>query len=278
MTNNLSISPLRTAISAQIAFLLTHADLKYAFIFFIAFDMPLNSAVRQCVAENLSLFEGKTDHLYLDNQGYPTIGIGHCIANLDVFLQLPMVRIADGQTATKQQKIAEYQNIKQKPQGYKADWYAAFCQLRLPEAAINQIHQQQLNKFHQELRHVFQRSRGYSCDFEQLPSPVQIALFDLVYNVGSTNLQHKWPKLHQAIKQQDWHEAAKQSSRKGIQAARNEHIQSLFLSAGGHTSPKLFAKQTKKASRHRRHHSLLKKTLSYIVNKGLLVLLRKVFR
>ena len=227
--------------------------------------MPLNSAVRQCVAENLVLFEGKTNHLYLDSRGYPTIGIGHCVANLDAFLQLPMVCLADGKIATKQQKIAEYQAIKHKPLGYKADWYEAFCHLRLPEETISDIHQQHLKGFHQELRHVFQRSRGYQCDFEQLPSPVQIALFDLAYNVGTTNLQHKWPKLHQAIKQQDWQTAAQESNRKGIQGARNEHIKSLFLSAAGqHSSNPFDPKPTKKQRDSIIKSSLLKKVLSWL--------------
>ena len=69
--------------------------------------MPLNSAVRQCIAENLELFEGKTDHLYLDTNGYPTIGIGHCVANLRAFTQLPMIRIRDGKLASEQEKITE---------------------------------------------------------------------------------------------------------------------------------------------------------------------------
>lgn len=210
--------------------------------------MPLNSAVRQCIAENLVLFEGKTDHLYLDTNGYPTIGIGHCVANLAAFTQLAMIRISDGEPASEQEKIAEYQTIKQKPAGYNASWYHAFCKLRLPEQTINSIHEEHLRCFHHELRQVFKRSRGYNCDFEQLPSPVQIALFDLAYNVGTTNLQHKWPKLHQAIKQQNWQLAAQESNRKGIQAARNEHIKSLFLSAAG--KKPMQAPQRSKSRKH----------------------------
>jgi len=43
--------------------------------------MPLSTETRATLKKNLSKYEGKIEHLYLDTKGKVTVGIGHLITN-----------------------------------------------------------------------------------------------------------------------------------------------------------------------------------------------------
>lgn len=66
--------------------------------------------------------------------------------------------------------------------------------------------------------------------FGNLPLSVQIALWDMIYNLGSSGLA-EFRLLHQAILDGNWEEAARQSHRQGPSEERNRFGFDLFMDA-----------------------------------------------
>ncbi|TMP43874.1 hypothetical protein CWB96_11875 [Pseudoalteromonas citrea] len=182
----------------------------------------------------LKQFEGQINHLYLDSRGNPTIGIGFMMANVDQFCAL-LMHTKQHQPATNKQKRDEYLRLSQLPSGYKAQWYKAHCQLYLPEQQCDIVLHHHLGQFERELAVIFNRKNGFKQEFHSLPNPVKSALLDMVFNLGSHHLANHWPKLHHAIKQQDWQRAAKECHRKHIQTERNKQTAQWFKSAASDT-------------------------------------------
>ena len=69
-------------------------------------------------------------------------------------------------------------------------------------------------------------------DFDKFPSEAKLALIDIIFNVGMTDLKNKWPTMNMAIKAKDWAKVAVNSNRKSpISAARNKYVKDLFVKA-----------------------------------------------
>ena len=181
--------------------------------------------------QQLKRFEGEIAHLYLDSRGNPTIGVGFLMANAQQFCALNLVHKQSGKPASEREKQAEYKKISKQKSGYKASWYAQFCELTLPSHETDKLLHKHLAQFKQELNKVFSKQSGFNCQFEQMPLSAQYALLDMAFNLGTSHLAKNWPKLHQAIKQQDWHCAAQECSRRHIQSERNAATEQLFKQA-----------------------------------------------
>jgi len=181
--------------------------------------------------QQLKRFEGEIAHLYLDSRGNPTIGVGFLIANANQFCALNLVHKKSGKPASEREKQAEYKRVSKQKSGYKANWYAQFCELTLPSHETDKLLHKHLIQFKQELSSVFSKQSGFNCQFEQMPLSAQYALLDMAFNLGTSHLAKNWPKLHQAIKQQDWHCAAQECSRRHIQSERNAATEQLFKQA-----------------------------------------------
>ena len=67
--------------------------------------------------------------------------------------------------------------------------------------------------------------------WDQLPSPAQVALFDMGFNLGIGGLQ-KFRNLLAAVDARDWERAAAECHRKGIGDDRNAETERLFREAG----------------------------------------------
>ncbi|WP_138567681.1 pesticin C-terminus-like muramidase [Pseudoalteromonas phenolica] len=187
--------------------------------------------------QQLKRFEGEIAHLYLDSRGNPTIGVGFLMANAQQFCALNLVHKKSGKPASNCEKQAEYKKISKQETGYKASWYAQFCELTLPSHETDKILHEHIAQFKQELSRVFNKQNGFDCQFEQMPLSAQYALLDMAFNLGTPHLAKNWPKLHQAIKQQDWHCAAQECSRRHIQSERNAATEQLFKQASKTSSP-----------------------------------------
>ena len=67
--------------------------------------------------------------------------------------------------------------------------------------------------------------------YEQLPDVVKTVLLDMAYNLGPTGLLTGYPHIFEAIEIGAWPQAAAESEREGISAARNTWAREQFLSA-----------------------------------------------
>lgn len=88
-----------------------------------------------------------------------------------------------------------------------------------------------INTFYKELVNMYKKSKGYTTDFDSFPDKVQIALLDMIFNLGATTLRTTFTKFNTAIKSEKWDDAAKQCNRPDVSAARNSYVKGLFNDA-----------------------------------------------
>ncbi|WMN58589.1 hypothetical protein NI389_09990 [Pseudoalteromonas xiamenensis] len=180
---------------------------------------------------HLCLYEGEVNHLYLDSKGNPTIGAGFHIPNKAAFANLPLRENRTKRAASRDHKLSEFDRIKRLPPGYAANFYTQHCELYLSHRACQKVLQGKINQFKHELMVIYGESF-----YQSLPRSIKLALLDMIYNLGQTQLQTKWPKFNAAIQARDWQAAALECHRVGVSAKRNERVKQLLMST---RSPKL---------------------------------------
>lgn len=149
-------------------------------------------------------FEGIVPHLYLDTRGNVTCGVGFLIADDAALRRFPW-------SPSTQSAVADYRLVLEAAPGRPARWYAQFCVARLSEAAMRQAFNNRVVWFRRALA---------DWHLERQPEAVQIALIDMAYNLGVAGLT-RFKRLRAAVDAQDWDSAALESSRLGVQSARN---------------------------------------------------------
>ena len=86
----------------------------------------------------------------------------------------------------------------------------------------------QLNKhiesFYKELTTLYKKSNGYYDDFDKLDKNVQMALFDMIFNLGAKKIVIKFPEFDKAIKSGDWKKAARECNRPQLNPERNNYV------------------------------------------------------
>ncbi len=200
--------------------------------------MPLDSRVQQQVARKVEIYEGRVGHFYLDSIGKVTVGVGHLIPDRNAVAHIDMVKITPGQPsvqASTGEKLDEYDRVSAEPAGYRASWYRRVTQLQMLDADITRLRDRHIHRFYRELCGIYSRARGYPNDFDTLPLPVQMALFDLIFNLGATKLVNVFRRLDVAIRASDWRQAATESLRPQVSNARNHYVHQLFMTAAGAT-------------------------------------------
>ncbi|MBV0933333.1 lysozyme family protein [Marinobacterium weihaiense] len=169
--------------------------------------------------------EGRIAHMYRDTRGFITIGVGHLLTSEHDALALPLVHRDSGLPASADTIRAEYRKLATRPYGqrYGASSFAAHTRLDLPDPEIDNLTQRHIAGFHQELGGLYGRAH-----FSAMPERVQLALFDMIFNLGLPKLQHGFPRFNRHIRNGDWPAAARESHRRGISEARNQHVQDLL--------------------------------------------------
>ncbi|MET1257381.1 glycoside hydrolase family protein [Aliikangiella maris] len=169
-------------------------------------------------------YEGKINYMYLDSKGYVTVGVGHLIKDLASAQKLNFKK-SNNMPASKDEIKADYEAVKKQPKNRLASFYKKQAKLNLSDLDINTLTNKHIDSFESELKRIFP-------DFTTYPIEVRLALFDIIFNVGMTDLNNKWSGLKKAVKAKDWSEAAKESNRKSpISAERNKYVKDLFEKA-----------------------------------------------
>ena len=164
--------------------------------------------------------------MYLDTRGNVTVGVGTLLPNADAAADLAF-RHRDTDTLASRAEIrAEYDVIHalESGQDFGASYYAPFTTLYLPDAEIEPLVYEHMRGDFDALLRVFPYFGNY-------PQSVQVALWDMSYNLGVGGLSRKFPKFCRAIRDEDWEEAATESHREGIADERNEFVFNLLLEA-----------------------------------------------
>ena len=199
-------------------------------------NMAIATETRTTLKKNLIDYEDSINHLYLDTKGKVTVGIGHLIANKNAMSGVSLYKVKNKlltQPATLLEKMTEYANIAKLPWGkrYGAKSFEKHTTLRMKEFDINTLLNKHIDNFYRELKNIYKKDKGYSKNFDDFDSKVQLALFDMIFNLGATKLVNSFPKFNEAIKSGDFEKAAIQSHRLDVHEARNKHVQKLFEDA-----------------------------------------------
>ncbi len=142
--------------------------------------------------------EGNVPHMYADSIGVVTVGIGHAIFQPQGAHRLPFVRKDTGTAATQPEIDKDY-NAVFGTTNHVASFFDALTDLELSQADIDSLVQADFNT-HIQIADAF-----FSLD--QLPQPVQIALFDLAFQVGGGKGLIKgktYTDLQDALRRRDW--------------------------------------------------------------------------
>ena len=169
-------------------------------------------------------FEGNISHMYVDTEGYVTVGIGNMLPSSDAAAALAFTSRATKNPATKVEIKADFDSVAAQEKGKAAKYYRQFTKLDFPDVEVNRLFQIRVADFQKQLR------QAYS-DYDAYPDPAQLAMLDLAFNLGTGALKKKWPKLNQSIDKQGWADAAEQCNRPGANAVRNAGTKALFEKA-----------------------------------------------
>ncbi|WP_409321370.1 hypothetical protein [Pseudomonas monteilii] len=169
--------------------------------------------------------EGITDHMYLDTNGNVTVGVGFMLPNESAAAEYPFLN-SNNSPASVEQKRAEWQTIHALPTNYVADWYQSHTELHLASEYIDSKLGAIVSTNFSELSNLFPAIGQY-------PGAARVALQDMIYNVGATRLPLRFPRLMEAVRNQDWVTAATESHRNIPDESRNEAVRDLFLNAAG---------------------------------------------
>ncbi|CAM4310978.1 MULTISPECIES: hypothetical protein [Pseudoalteromonas] len=196
--------------------------------------MPLNPQVKAEVIKNIIKYEKKINHFYLDSQGYVTTGVGHMIKNKQAATLLPMNKVVNNQPgppATPLEKQKEFETIAKQKRNYKAEWYKQFTTLIIKDVEITRQLDKHMDSFYRELSTLYKKSNGYYDDFDKLDKNIQVALFDMIFNLGAVKIVTKFTEFDKAIKTGDWIKAAKESYRPQLSAERNNYVRAKLSAA-----------------------------------------------
>lgn len=112
-----------------------------------------------------------------------------------------------------------------------------------------------------------ERSNPYA-GFEEFPASAQLAVLDLMYNLGAQGLRMKWPTFTKAVKDRRWKDAAEASNRPQLSADRNAWVRGLLEKAGdeengrGPTAPIAPPTAIEMVPESRQHTSKFNQTLN----------------
>lgn len=171
----------------------------------------------------ISRWEGCVEHLYLDSRGFCTIGLGFLVQSSEACRQLGLVDRLTLAPAHDIEKTNEYAKVVKLAPGHPASWYSQATHLILPESDIHDLFRQKEATFLKGLIGLYPQ-------YKSLPAPVQLALFDMAWNLGIQGLSH-FHHMHDAIIASDWNQTALQCHRSTCRDSRNQATADLFTSA-----------------------------------------------
>jgi len=175
------------------------------------------------IVADFERWEAKIPHMYLDTEGFVTVGIGNLLADVEAAKTLAFVVRDTGAAATPQEIEADFKDVAKQLKAQLASSYRKYTKLDLPDKAIYALLKIKVDGFKADLLANF---KGYA----DYPAPAKRALLDMIYNLGKGGLL-KFKKLKAAAEAGKWKEAAAESHRNGPSQARNDWTRDLFLEA-----------------------------------------------
>jgi len=196
--------------------------------------MALSQVVKTEVVANIIKYEKKISHFYLDSVGEVTVGVGHLVQNRNAVGNLVMYKVVNNfptTLASLADKQKEYDAVSRMKKNYRAEWYGKHTTLVMKNADLTALLDKQINLFYKELSRIYTKANGYPDDFDKLDNNVQVALFDMIFNLGARKLVANFTNFNKALKAGDWKKAASECNRPQLDPLRNSYVKNKLLAA-----------------------------------------------
>jgi GH24 family phage-related lysozyme (muramidase) len=174
--------------------------------------------------KDITKWEGSIPHMYVDTNGYVTVGIGFMIPNAGAAKGYNFVKRSDGKKASDKEKEEEWKKVKKLTKGKKASAYKAETTLDLPDSDIKKLLLEKIKSFESGIKGIYS-------DYDKYPDELKLALMDIAFNTGVDGLK-KFSKMKKAIDEKRWTDAATESKRSKGRAERNKYVYDLIIEAG----------------------------------------------
>ena len=175
-------------------------------------------------AKDITKWEGSIPHMYVDTNGYVTVGIGFMIPSASAAKGYGFVKRADGKKASDKEKEEEWKKVKKLTKGKKASAYEKDTTLELPDSEIKKLLTEKIKEFETGIKRIYS-------DYDKYPDELKLALLDIAYNTGVDGLK-AFAKMKKAIDEKRWADAATESKRGKGRAERNKYVYDLIIAAG----------------------------------------------
>jgi hypothetical protein len=206
---------------------------------------PYSAAHDNDYREKLTIFERDVPHMYLDTEGNVTVGVGAKLSGSDL-ATTRFVHRANGKLASESEKAAAFGAVSRSLAGQKPYHYRRLKEndLDLAPGETQRLLKSRLERAEDDCRQLLKGWDGY-------PLPAQLALLDMVYNMGRggplTAAQiaqsakerglYQFHNLRRAAESGDWLAASRECHRKApVNDERNNWTRNEFVEAA-HQSP-----------------------------------------
>ena len=166
-------------------------------------------------------YEGCIPYMYLDTRGFVTVGVGFWLDCAENAANYTFHRNHDLQKATPAEVKAEWAHLKCQAVNHLETYYQQFTTMQMMQPDIDAVLTQKLLTFETQARQTF-------ADWDDFPAPAQLALIDMIYNLGSLVA---FPRLVRYATSKDWVRCAQQCWRNGPGDQRNHETRDRFLAA-----------------------------------------------
>lgn len=174
-------------------------------------------------------FEGDIPWLYLDTVGKVTIGIGHMIPTAAAVSAIPLAR--NGAAASEADKRTAYDAVAAATDRSLrgANAFRDLSDLRITPEQSAALFQGKFAEIFAEAQRLFKDVGG---GFAAWPTRVQLATFDMAYNLGPRGLFNGFPTFRtKGLAVRDYQVCAEECRRVGPSPARNTWTRDQFEAA-----------------------------------------------
>lgn len=160
----------------------------------------------QIILDYIAEHESDIEHMYLDSNGFLTVGIGKNIHRYsdDELAKLPFT--INGRAATRDEILQEAKRVKNMPKNHNASYYKSDIRIQDKEfrrqSALDHIRQDR-----KALRNIFPEFDKYSVNLQK-------GLHDMIYTLGATRFKTKFNNFINGVRNWDFVTAANESLRK----------------------------------------------------------------
>lgn len=201
----------------------------------------LTPAFLKMVQENHNRWETVINWMYLDSEGYITVGCGTLLATAASAIPVSFYHEKKFAPATAMEIEAAWKKLnqgaskqKQAPgkQKRSAKTYEKETDLRVTNKTAFALRDTHIKNDYQQLKQIYP-------NFDTFPEKARLALFDMIYNLGGGRYKtaqqrasglRQYINMNNAINKEDWKAAALACFRNGISIERNSETATLFRS------------------------------------------------